>query len=250
MIARSRNHARCLLIWASLTALLVLAQVLAVDALLTASAALQHDGLAAQRFDQLLVGLCSALVIGCGAWWWLVSSLVVLDAARGACGSPPRGCPAILRRWLLVACGMAVASTVATTGAYAAPAIDPSRGHPAAEAEPRLPGVSQRRVIAGLPLPDRVGVGDVTPSRWPMGGGRRLPMPANSRPDTSEPFVVVRPGESLWAIAADALGHDARAATIDSFWRDLYNLNRHVIGPDPDLIHPGLTLRLPGARQE
>ena len=250
MIARSRNHAQCLLIWASLTALVLLAQVLALDALLTASAALQRDGLAGQRFDELLVLVCSTLVIGCGGWWWLVSSLVVLGAARGRFGSAPRGCPAILMRWLLLACGVSVASSVATTGAYAVPAMEPGRGHPTAEAEPGLASDAQRRMLAGLPLPDRVGVGHIITPRRPTGGGGRPFEPAASAPESSERYVIVRPGDSLWAIAAQALGRGASVATIDGFWRELHELNRHAIGPDPDVIHPGLKLRLPGVRQE
>lgn len=262
MDARSRNHARCLLIWASLTALVSVAQVLALDALFSTSDALQRGGLGAQRFDQLLVGWCAMLMVGCGAWSWAAGSLVVLDAARGRIGSRPLGCPAVLRRGLLLACGVAVVGSVGTTGAYAGPVPDAPRGHPAAEAESRLASDLARRAITGLPLPERVGIGEGLahphphphPRPRPTPSGTKLPAAADPRLGTTEPsaeqFVVVRPGDSLWKIAVQALGEDTHPASIESWWRDLYELNRPVIGPDPDLIHPGLRLRLPGVGQE
>ncbi len=90
---------------------------------------------------------------------------------------------------------------------------------PAAQAEDR--GVD------GLRLPDRPLVeGDVEPA---------------AKPST----VVVRSGDTLWAIAHDWLGPDvdvaATAREVDR-WHDA---NREVIGGDPDLIHPGQRLAPP-----
>lgn len=251
MIARSRNHARCLLVWASLTALVLPAQVLALDDLLSATVVLEHQAVATQRFDQLLVWLCSGLVVGCGAWWWLASSLVVLDTARGRVGSRQWGCPAILRRWLLIACGVAVVGSVAAAPAYAVPVADPTRPYPAGEVESQVGSdLPPGRAITGLPLPDRVGIADTVDHQRSARAGTGLVAPANSGSRTPEQFVTVRPGDHLWAIAARMHGPDAHSDAIDSSWRALYELNRHVIGPDPDLIHPGLRLRLPGAGQE
>jgi len=49
----------------------------------------------------------------------------------------------------------------------------------------------------------------------------------------------VRPGDSLWAIAKRELGDGSR-------WREIYEANRDVIGPDPNVIQVGMTLRIPG----
>ncbi|PYI52548.1 LysM peptidoglycan-binding domain-containing protein [Paenibacillus flagellatus] len=49
---------------------------------------------------------------------------------------------------------------------------------------------------------------------------------------------AVQPGDSLWAIAKLNLGNGAR-------WREIYDLNTGVIGPDPDLIRPGQELVMP-----
>jgi nucleoid-associated protein YgaU len=57
--------------------------------------------------------------------------------------------------------------------------------------------------------------------------------------------VVVRRGDSLWAIAARHLGDGAGAAEIAAAWPRWHAANRHLIGADPDLIRPGQRLRAP-----
>ena len=63
---------------------------------------------------------------------------------------------------------------------------------------------------------------------------------ARSRPAPPPPRTyVVKPGDTLWGIAKMLLQNGAR-------WREIYDLNRNVIGPDPNLIRPGQSLRIPG----
>ena len=75
------------------------------------------------------------------------------------------------------------------------------------------------------------------------------PLPhASGRPDGSGPgcgggFTAAR-GDTLWSIAADALGPDAAAAEIDAAWRVVATANRGVVD-DPDLIFPGTELAMP-----
>ncbi|WP_143424926.1 LysM peptidoglycan-binding domain-containing protein [Geodermatophilus pulveris] len=57
---------------------------------------------------------------------------------------------------------------------------------------------------------------------------------------------MVRPGDSLWTITAQLLGEQATAEQVLDAWPRLYAANRDVIGADPDLIHPGQELVLPG----
>ena len=52
------------------------------------------------------------------------------------------------------------------------------------------------------------------------------------------PRYTVQPGDSLSSIAA--------ARAVRGGWPALYAANRPVIGPDPDVIHPGTVLVLPG----
>jgi len=57
--------------------------------------------------------------------------------------------------------------------------------------------------------------------------------------------IVVRPGDSLWSIAAAHLPGDASVAATTRAWHELYDANRSRIGTDPDLIHPGQRLADP-----
>ncbi|MGW6819254.1 LysM peptidoglycan-binding domain-containing protein [Streptomyces sp. NPDC055005] len=62
-----------------------------------------------------------------------------------------------------------------------------------------------------------------------------MPKPA---PVAKKRTYTVKSGDSLSAIARRELGNEAR-------WRELYAMNRGVVGSNPDLIHPGMVLTLP-----
>ncbi len=51
---------------------------------------------------------------------------------------------------------------------------------------------------------------------------------------------VVQAGDSLWAIAVRAYGNGLR-------WPSIYDANKQVIGNNPNLIHPGQVLHIPGS---
>lgn len=161
--------------------------------------------------EQALLRVGSAVLVGCAVWAWLATTAVVLHALRGAAGRPLHGVPQAWRRLVLLACGTALAAGLA------APAT-----------------ASADRGLAGLPLPDRAT------------GGPAEPAASAETPDA----VLVRPGDSLWALAAARLGPHASAAEVDRAWRVLYRLNRPVVGPDPDLIRPGQQLQLPTTPEE
>ncbi|MEE8330445.1 MAG: LysM domain-containing protein [Acidimicrobiia bacterium] len=70
------------------------------------------------------------------------------------------------------------------------------------------------------------------------------------QPRATETYVV-RPGDSLWAIACrhlQASGAPTTDAAIDRMWRTIYAANRQVVGEDPDLIYPGTQLTIPEER--
>jgi nucleoid-associated protein YgaU len=71
---------------------------------------------------------------------------------------------------------------------------------------------------------------------------------AQNRPLGGREHLVVRPGDSLWALVARQLGADASARDIAHEWPRWYAANRSTIGADPDLIHPGQLLRAPDNR--
>lgn len=59
--------------------------------------------------------------------------------------------------------------------------------------------------------------------------------------------VVVQRGDTLWGIAARHLGPSATTALVAAEWPRWYAANQAVIGPDPDLILPGMILHPPAA---
>ncbi len=61
--------------------------------------------------------------------------------------------------------------------------------------------------------------------------------PAAAKPAAAAARYVVRPGDTLSGIAA--------ALDVRGGWQALYEINRPVIGADPDVIHPGTVLVLP-----
>jgi len=67
---------------------------------------------------------------------------------------------------------------------------------------------------------------------------------ATIRHDRSQDAVIVRPGDSLWAITAREL-RDPSTPLVAARWPGWWRANRVVIGADPNLIHPGQRLRRP-----
>ena len=185
--------------------------------------------LRALPLDRALTGLCAAALLGCAVWLLGSAGLVALARVAGAFapGSPlvagcaraaERACPALARGAVVAALGLtagtAVAgSAVADTGLVASPPAPAS-------------------ALSGLPLPDRaVGAGPVTPAP-------RAAVVSHPRQ------VVVRPGDSLWSIAAHLLGPGAGDTEVTAAWHRLHDANRSRVG-DPDLIHPGQRLLVP-----
>ena len=104
------------------------------------------------------------------------------------------------------------------------------------------PEAADASTLSGLPLPDRA------TDREPLPTAPRPP-PAVRRPATppaTDP-VVVRPGDTLWDLAAAALPAGADDAEIARCSQEIWRLNRDVVGADPDLIHPAQRLHVPRA---
>ena len=88
-------------------------------------------------------------------------------------------------------------------------------------------------MLAGLPMPDL--------ATGPPQRTGRPPLLAPHAPRE----VAVAPGDTLWELAARDLPTDASPADVDEHWRLLWQVNRAELGPDPDVIQPGTSLRLP-----
>src|SRR5699024_7571554 len=93
---------------------------------------------------------------------------------------------------------------------------DPAEGHaqPESDTQPEHHAAAERQELGGITAPE----------------------PAD---------YEVRPGDTLWDIAAAHLPHDATAADIAAAWPRWYRSNQSAIGPDPDVILPGTTLHPP-----
>lgn len=66
------------------------------------------------------------------------------------------------------------------------------------------------------------------------------------------PAYTVVPGDSLWKIAGgllDDLIDPPTGEQITNFWKEIYRMNRDVIGSDPNLILPGQVLSIPGGNR-
>jgi len=138
--------------------------------------------------------------------------------------------PRHVRILVRLACGIAVTGPLGTVP-VAAPA---TAGEPPTSCES-----SSCPTLAGLPLPDR-------PDAPAVGAAARdVPTPTAASTVSSRGAVVVRPGDSLWSLAAAHLPGDAGTAQIAAAWPQWFEVNRDVLGDDPDLIHPGTRLRVP-----
>lgn len=237
----SSSIVRCTVVWVLVAATTVALTAALLPGLLPGllSGAVRPAVWADRGFEDLLVAGCSLALLGCGWWALLATTAVVTDVLRGRAGHRTRGVPDVARRWVLAACGLALAGTTAAgtlVPATAAPGADvPGRqgqaqtAHTAQTAPGR--GPADERLLTGLPLPERA-VGTLAAR---LGG-------------TAPASVTVSPGDSLWTLTASALeraGRPATPAAVAAAWPRVHEANRSVVGADPDLIHPGQRLVLP-----
>lgn len=68
---------------------------------------------------------------------------------------------------------------------------------------------------------------------------------ANDGSSDGEEAIVVKRGDTLWSIAAAALGPFATDVEVAQAWPQWYRTNRFVIGSDPNVILPGQVLHAP-----
>ena len=158
-------------------------------------------------FAELLVAACAGLVVLAVAWLCVLVLVATVPLLRHpTIRRTPSRTPGRVATLVAAACGLGLAITPATAQESR---TDVGRT------------VSTVSVLHGLPLPSR-----------PVADDR-------SRRH------VVRPGDSLWSIAAAELGPSATPAEVDTRWRHIHAANVAAIGRDPDLIHPGTVVSFP-----
>ena len=172
----------------------------------------------------------------------------------------PVGTSDALTRAVLVLAGLLLLRTALATGLRVARRLPVRLGRAStAVARAVRPGLA-RRVLAGvlgLGVPATVSVAAlpvasahvIDATAQPAGPTRIGPVvpvaPRGAEPRTA---TVVVPGDTLWDIARRHLPSGASAADVARAWPRWYAANRAVIGPDPDLLHPGMRLQSPDRR--
>ena len=184
-----------------------------------------HEAVRRDGADTVAAHVATGALCGVLCWLALGLTAALLAYVPGALGAWARrtSClvlPATMRRFVAGAAGL---------GVFVAP----------------VSALAGTAAAAPLPSP-------LVPISAPSSGGQ-LPAPVIPavRPpvSTGSPptAVIVRPGDSLWRIAARSLGDTATPAAIAATWPSWYAANRAVIGGDAALLSPGQVLRPPEA---
>lgn len=170
----------------------------------------------ALRFDEaLVVGAQGVLVLAVAWGGLLLGAAVVETTTRGRVRALARvGCPVAWRPALLTGLGVAMSLGGVVVG--------PAQAAPREEGPPGPAPAAGLLPVPARPVDDRL-LRDAAPT----------------------PVVTVAPGDSLWGLARARLGDGASPADVQALTRALHRANRAVVGPDPDLLHPGQRLRLP-----
>jgi LysM domain len=177
-------------------------------------------------FANLLTAFAAWLLVGCAGWSTLVSAaaLVETTTAGRVRATTWVGCPPSLRRVLVAGIGFALVSGVSGQTSVVA------------------------RVTASVTASER----GTSPGRSAPSWQRSLPVPARPLgrvPSSRSPRVLVRPGDTLWHLAADRLRPSASDGEVALLVERIHRRNQELIGPDPDLIHPGQRLVVPDLGQ-
>jgi hypothetical protein len=185
----------------------------------------------------------AAAGLWCVAAWIAVGLLAAattrLPGVAGQIGGHVAGrvLPAMLVRALITATGASVVLAPAIADAHPVP--------PSATAAP-APAVIGWPTDPAPPTANPTAPNGPTTPRTPPSVAAR---PSTS-PDDGRAEVTVRPGDSLWVIAARRLAPSPTDAEVAAAWPAWYAANRQVIGPDPSLLKPGQRLRAPGPHRE
>lgn len=163
--------------------------------------------------DELAIWLVGVLALA--AYGWLVLALAVTAAGNlpGQAGRVGR----LLQRAVVPAAVRPLLAAALATGLTITPLASHAAGAPHDPHE----------------TTDQSGVSASSPATMPVSPVMDM-----------QPWVV-RPGDTLWAIAAARLGGHPRPAAIAAQWPRWWAANRRVIGDDPDLIVPGQRLSPP-----
>jgi hypothetical protein len=202
--------------------------------------------------------------------WWVLSLAIAVAAAlldrlgrTRAAAATGRFSPAFMRRLVLAAVGLQLMTAPMANAATAHDVPDPGLPVPAAVS------VSWTPARAAMPagVPDRAPSSPPAPAPQVPATGSAVSSAVDPRWKPLSPIVdagpltarhvrtqdtpgaarevTVRSGDSLWSIAAAALGPLASDADIAREWPQLYANNREAIGANPHFLRPGQVIVLP-----
>jgi len=202
------------------------------------------------------VDVAIAQTAALGAWLclaWLVGGalLVLATRAPGATGriadaTARRVLPCVLRRALQTTLGLSLAAGGLAGTALPARAQEATSTASTSTTSPNPASSSTASDVGPFDRPASPPVHADRPGGAPMASTVTPPADAiRLLGGATRSGVVVAPGDSLWRIAAVALGAGASDADIDRTWRRWYAANTAVIGADPHLIRPGQRLAPP-----
>lgn len=188
--------------------------------------------------DQLVATAAVGLGVLVTAWYCttgLMTAICLLIRSSGRVWAAGEhvvrrtGAP-IARRLVVAGAGAAIAAGTALSPALATPSEAPPGGEVHLSWSP-TDGAGEGRERRSLTASDEPI--DSTTSEGGIGAADRH---------------TVTAGDTLWDIAAERLGPAATNSAIAQEWPRWHHANREVIGPDPDLIHPGQQLTAPQER--
>ena len=228
----------------------------------TAGAALQawRDAAAPgpARAEDLVAAFAGLVAVTLAGWLALA---VLASAGEAVLAGTGRRCPLAaamapqtLRRWVAALLGAGVVGMASPLAAGAAVQSGLPFGPPAAVSM----GTTARTAAGTAAGTDSAAGAEALDPGWaPAPAPAPAPAADRKRPAAAPPApalrastladgdVVVRRGDTLWAVAARHLGPAAGAAEVAEAWPRWYAANRAVIGPDPDHIEPGMRLLPP-----
>jgi hypothetical protein len=224
-------------------------------------ASARGEGLRAEDLLGAAAAISGAILVG----WWFLSLLLatattVLDriGKNHAAAVTRRLSPAFMQRLVLAALSVQL---VAGPSANADPIMPGPEWSPTQElvcSAPADPGNNTDRAVALPPLDEAVkdnacGPSTVEPG-WqpaaPVVGPGLLAAPAVRSvfdSGTEAAPVTVLAGDTLWEIAAFAIGPEATDVEIAMEWPRWYEANRTIIGQNPNVLLPGQILQPPAA---
>ena len=191
--------------------------------------------------------------------WWVLSLAIAVAAGlldrfgrTRAAAATGRFSPAFMRRLVLAAVGLQLLTAPLATAATPHDAAGPGQPAPLATAVSAAwtPSANRTPEPAPVPVPQGPAGASAVDPRWKplspiVDAGPLTARHVRTQDTPGAREVTVRSGDSLWSIAAAALGPFASDADIAREWPRLYASNREAIGANPHFLRPGQVLVLP-----